>query len=104
MQESEQKIKEKALKALEEKAKSMPKHDLTVRVQQKIRAHQAQKYERWGIRLAIAAAIAGLSTIPFLVSNQAEQQQAVDTTRLSPQFAEDLEMLKVLGKDMPNVQ
>lgn len=95
----DKKLKERLIEALEQQNQHSKKQQLAKLVHQQIQQRHEQRYERWGMRAVIVATITGLFSLPLLLGLPQHQNQAIDKTRVSPQLAEDLEMLKVLGQE-----
>ncbi|TXJ09585.1 MAG: hypothetical protein E6Q25_02735 [Acinetobacter sp.] len=93
-------FKQSILHALNEKADNMPRHIVIQTVFERLEEKRHAKYNRWGIGLALAAAITGLSIVPTtLITDNTPQDKIASTPKLTPQLADDLEMLLVLGED-----
>ena len=96
-------FKEKIIKALDQQAQAHPRrHRVVQGVMSRIEEQRHSKFNRWGIAgFAIAAAITGFAVIPSDVLDHQDQSPQVQVTsqRLTPQLADDLEMLLVLGED-----
>jgi hypothetical protein len=79
-------------------------HDKPVVMNNVLEKIEAKKTSRYGFLkmsgYAVAAAIAGFVVVPnaFEMNTQPENQ-AVVSPKLSPQMAEDLDMLMILGED-----
>ncbi|OUY08463.1 hypothetical protein CAP51_02285 [Acinetobacter populi] len=98
-------LNDKIIDALNQKADNLNKrHAVISGVFARIEEKRHQKYNRWGVGLAFAAAITGLSIVPStLMPNHDDQpKMVVNTPKLTPQLADDLEMLLVLGEDIPH--
>lgn len=96
-------FKQSIINALNNKAKHMPRHAVAQKVFERLEEKRHEKYNRWGIGLALAAAITGLSIVPTtLITDNSQQDKAavISIPKLTPQLADDLEMLLVLGEDV----
>ena len=92
----------KIIKALEDKAQNhSKKHVVIDQVFNKIEEQKHQRFNRWGLAgFALAAAITGISIFPsHVVKPTNEPVLSVSSAKLTPQLADDLEMLLVLGED-----
>lgn len=93
-------LKKQIISTLNEKVAQQHASQLIIRsVFASIEQRRHQKYNRWGIGLAFAAAITGISIIPSGI-DQKQTEIMVNTPKLTPQLADDLEMLLVLGEDI----
>lgn len=96
-------LQNKVLSTLNERAQNHQKQHIVIQnVFAKIEHNTHSKFNRWGLTgFALAAAITGVVVIPSTFLNDAsnESKIIVNTPKLSPQLAEDLEMLLVLGED-----
>lgn len=95
-------LNKKIVEALEHKAKNhSKKHAVMENVFQKIEEKHHHRFNRWGIAgFALAAAITGVTILPSnVIQKNAETTANVSTPKLTPQLADDLEMLLVLGED-----
>ena len=102
--QNKDKFTQDILATLYNRAKAMPRHIVIDNVFQRIEEKRHQKYNRWGVGLAFAAAITGLSILPtsLVTESTPKDQNTLTTPKLSPQLADDLEMLLVLGEDLGN--
>jgi hypothetical protein len=95
-------LKDKIVKALDQQAQT---HRLRQAVMQgvsiRLEENRHRKLSRWSIAgLAIAAAITGIAIIPNdMLHSNPEPQHVLNSQKLTPQLADDLEMLLVLGED-----
>ena len=92
----------KIIEALDHKAKHHSnKHIVMEGVFQKIEEKHHQRFNRWGIAgFALAAAITGITILPTnMIPDSPETSANITTPKLTPQLADDLEMLLVLGED-----
>ena len=99
-----QKFEQKIVNALQSKAdqQTQYKHVVIDNVFARLEQHRHERFNRWGLAgFALAAAITGVAVVPssFFEATPDQQQATVTTTKLSPQLADDLEMLLVLGED-----
>lgn len=96
-------LNKKIIDALETKAQQhTKKHVVMDNVFQRLEQKTHQKFNRWGLAgFALAAAITGFTIVPNTVLTEGAQPQdmKVSTPKLTPQLADDLEMLLVLGED-----
>ena len=95
-------LNKKIIHALEHKAKSHNKKQVVIQnVFQRIEEQKHHRFSRWGIAgFALAAAITGISIFPTHVIDQSHDTHVeMQTLKLTPQLADDLEMLLVLGED-----
>lgn len=97
-------FKQKIVKALDQQAKShRSRHAVMQGVLARIEENRHRKFNRWGIAgFALAAAITGFAVIPtdMLQTNKDKVSPVqLSSQRLTPQLADDLEMLLVLGED-----
>ena len=95
-------LNKKIVKALEDKAQNHSKKHLVIdQVFHKIEEQKHHRFNRWGIAgFALAAAITGISIFPtHVIDQQHEPALTMSTAKLTPQLADDLEMLLVLGED-----
>ncbi len=93
---------QKIIDALNQKAHQQQKQEVIDQVLIHIEEAATPKYNRHlSIGLALAAAITGLSIIPGIIMTELPNSQdtTAQTPKLSPQLADDLEMLLVLGED-----
>lgn len=87
------------IQLLNQQAKQRDITPMMAQVMQEIgeRTHH-RKHNRIGLGLALAAAISGMSVLPqFITAQQAAPSAAA--LKMSPQLADDLDMLSVLGED-----
>lgn len=92
----------KILSALNEKAEQHQlKHKVIDEVFSQIEYKHHQKHNRWAVGFALAAAITGISIVPSSIFSHSSEQNniTVANPKLSPQLADDLDMLLVLGED-----
>lgn len=96
-------LNKKIINTLESKAKHHAKRHLVINnVFAKVEQQRHQKFNRWGFTgFALAAAITGFVILPNNVLNESNDTQSVtvNASKLTPQLADDLEMLLVLGED-----
>lgn len=94
-------LNKKIVEALEDKAKHhSKKHAVMENVFQKIEEKHHHRFNRWGIAgFALAAAITSITILPTSVIQDTPESTVKATPKLSPQLADDLEMLLVLGED-----
>ena len=75
------------------------KHAVIDNVFDRIEQQRHERFNRWGLA-GLAAAITGVAVVPSsFFDNTTDQQATITSTKLSPQLADDLEMLLVLGED-----
>lgn len=105
MKKEQNRLQQKIIATLNQQADN---HRRRAELQAKVfaRLEQPQRHSvlnRWGVAgLALAAALTGLSVIPDGAFNRQEEQPQMTTgtpSKLTPQLADDLEMLLVLGED-----
>lgn len=91
----------KIVQTLEKQAQQHPETDQVLKHVMHAVQQRPAKRQVWAMSgFALAAAIAGMSLAPNLLSHQsAVQPQTVNTAKLSPQMIEDLEMLSLLGTE-----
>lgn len=97
-------LNKKVINALDQKAKTHEKRHVVINnVFAKVEQNRHHNLNRWGFAsVALVAAITGFAILPTNVLNEPDQPTniAVNTsTKLTPQLADDLEMLLVLGED-----
>ncbi len=97
-------LQHKIIAALNQKAKGhYRQHQVINGVFTRIAQKEHERFNRWGIAgFALAAAITGIVVVPngFFNDAQNPSQIVVNTPKLTPQLADDLEMLLVLGEDI----
>nr|WP_298891272.1 hypothetical protein [uncultured Acinetobacter sp.] len=96
-------FEQKIVNALNVKANQQMqfKHAVIDNVFDRIEQQRHERFNRWGLAgFALAAAITGVAVVPSsFFDNTTDQQATITSTKLSPQLADDLEMLLVLGED-----
>lgn len=91
------KFTQKLISSLESQSQRQDHRAMTDQVMQKIAQRRHQRANRVGVGLALAAALGSLSIIPGLSSHSTSPEQLA-TIKISPQLADDLDMLMVLGE------
>lgn len=97
-------FEQKIVNALNVKANQQMqfKHAVIDNVFDRIEQQRHERFNRWGLAgFALAAAITGVTVVPSsFFDNTTDQQTTITSTKLSPQLADDLDMLLVLGEDV----
>ena len=96
-------LNKQVIKTLESKAQNhVNKQRVMNNVFAKVEQRHHRKFNRWGFTgFALAAAITGFAILPNNLLNEPKESHGitVNSAKLSPQLADDLEMLLVLGED-----
>ena len=92
-------LTQKIVDTLDQRAAQINTTAIADGVMQRIRHKRHHHANRVGIGLALAAAISGVSVLPHLTAHQANKANDAQHAKLSPQLADDLDMLMVLGED-----
>lgn len=97
-------LNNKVIDALNDKAKTHVKRHVVINnVFEKLEQKRHHHFNRWGFAgVALVAAVTGFAILPNNVLTEpvpSNTNFAVTTTKLTPQLADDLEMLLVLGED-----
>lgn len=97
-------FEQKIVSALNKKAEQQAQFKYAVidNVFDRIDQQRHERFNRWGLAgFALAAAITGVAVVPSsFFDNTNDQQATITSTKLSPQLADDLDMLLVLGEDV----
>lgn len=97
-------FEQKIVSALNKKAEQQEQFKYAVidNVFDRIDQQRHERFNRWGLAgFALAAAITGVAVVPSsFFDNTNDQQATITSTKLSPQLADDLDMLLVLGEDV----
>ncbi|KAA8732721.1 hypothetical protein F4V57_09150 [Acinetobacter qingfengensis] len=96
-------LKEKIIETLNQKAQDhQHRHTVIDGVYARLEEKRHHRFNRWGVTgFALAAAITGIVIVPndVMQKNVQPQQVNVNSQKLTPQLADDLEMLLVMGED-----
>lgn len=96
------KLKKEIISKLEKLAKQHPnRHIVNSQVFQKLKTKHNQRVARWSMfAFTLVATITGITLFPHAtVDHKSDQSTINQSQKLSPQLADDLEMLLVLGED-----
>lgn len=92
-------LTQKIVDTLDQRAAQINTTAIADGVMQRIQHKRHHQANRFGIGLAIAAAISGVSVLPYVTAHQTDKANTAQHAKLSPQLADDLDMLMVLGED-----
>lgn len=94
-------VHNKIIQTLNHKAKTHhQRQNVMQNVMVAIENKRHNRYNRWGLTgLALAAAITGIAVVPGTFFQERDTQLSMTSPKLTPQLADDLDMLLVLGED-----